>query len=106
VRPESLPQDLAAEALRLARAGDLLKALSLLYRGTLITLLHRDGLELVGGDTEDDCLRKSARRIPDAAYAYFVTLLSAWQRLAYARRPVTSPEVEALCAGWEAHFKR
>jgi hypothetical protein len=106
VRPESLPQDLVAEALRLARAGDLLKALSLLYRGTLITLLHRDGLELTGGDTEDDCLRKSAHRIPDPAYAYFATLLTAWQRLAYARRPVAVLEVEALCTGWEAHFKR
>jgi hypothetical protein len=106
VRPQSLPQDLAAEALRLARAGDLLKALSLLYRGTLITLLHRDGLELTGGDTEEDCLRKSAHRIPDPAYAYFATLLSAWQRLAYARRQVAGPEVEALCTGWEAHFRR
>jgi hypothetical protein len=106
VRPASLPQDLAAEALRLARAGDLLKALSLLYRGTLATLLHRDGLELLGGDTEDDCLRKSAHRIPDPAYAYFATLLGAWQRLAYARRLVAGSEVEALCTEWETHFRR
>jgi hypothetical protein len=106
VRPQSLPQDIAAEAASLARAGRLLEALSLLYRGTLITLLHRDGLELESGDTEDDCLRKSARRIAAPSHAYFGRLLLAWQRLAYARRAVPGAEVEALCADWAAHFRR
>ena len=104
VRPESLPDDVAAAALELARAGELLKALSLLYRGALITLLHRDGVELVGGDTEDDCLRKSRQHIPDPSVAYFARLLSAWQRLAYARREVPRAEVETLCGDWGAHF--
>jgi hypothetical protein len=106
VRPESLPQDIAAEAAKLARAGKLRQALSLLYRGTLITLLHRDGLELESGDTEDDCLRKSTRRIAAPAHAYFGRLLLAWQRLAYARRAVPGSEVEALCSDWAAHFRR
>jgi hypothetical protein len=106
LRPESLPQDIAAEAAKLARAGKALEALSLLYRGALITLLHRDGLELERGDTEDDCLRKSARRIAAPAHAYFGRLLLAWQRLAYARRAVPGTEVEALCSDWAAHFRR
>jgi hypothetical protein len=104
VRPESLPEDVAAAALELARSGALLEALSLLYRGALITLLHRDGVELVSGDTEDDCLRKSRQRIPDASVAYFARLLAAWQRLAYARREVPRAEVEALCGDWRSHF--
>ena len=104
VRPESLPDDVAAAALELARAGELLKALSLLYRGALVTLLHRDGVELASGDTEDDCLRKSRQHIPDPSLAYFARLLAAWQRLAYARREVPRAEVETLCGDWRAHF--
>jgi hypothetical protein len=104
VRPESLPDDLAGAAARLAREGELLKALSLLYRGALVTLLHRDAVELVGGDTEEDCLRKSRSRIPGPAHVYLARLLTAWQRLAYARRDVPGAEVEALCAEWPEHF--
>jgi hypothetical protein len=104
LRPESLPDDVGAAALALARAGELLKALSLLYRGALVTLLHRDGVELASGDTEDDCLRKSRTHIPDSSLAYFARLLGAWQRLAYARREVAGTEVEALCGDWSAHF--
>lgn len=106
VRPESLPEDLAAEAAALARAGELLKALSLLYRGALATLLHRDGVELVSGDTEDDCLRKSRPHLAAPREAYFARLLGAWQRLAYARRRVPAEEVESLCADWRLHFQR
>jgi hypothetical protein len=104
VRPDSLPDDVAAAALELARSGELVKALSLLYRGSLVTLLHRDGVELASGDTEEDCLRKSRQRIPDPSATYFARLLAAWQRLAYARREVPRAEVEALCGDWRAHF--
>lgn len=104
VRPESLPDDVAAAALALARGGELLKALSLLYRASLATLLHRRGLELASGDTEADCLRKSGGRISEPAHAYFERLVSAWMLLAYGRRPVARDEVERLCSGWAEHF--
>jgi len=105
VRPDSLPADIASEAARLARAGELLKALSLLYRGALAALLHRDGVELASGDTEQDCLRKSRPRLPAPAHAYFARLLDAWQQLAYARRRLPVADIESLCAGWAAHFE-
>jgi hypothetical protein len=104
VRPESLPEDVAAAALELARAGELLKALSLLYRGALVTLLHRDGVELAGGDTEADCLRKSRARVPAPVHGYFAELLGAWLQAAYAGREVPRAAVEALCAQWPLHF--
>ena len=104
VRPESLPDDLAGVALQLAHSGELLKALSLLYRGTLSTLLHRDSVELVGGDTEEDCMRKSLRQIPGPALAYLARLVAAWQRLAYAKRSVPETDIETLCNEWGAYF--
>ena len=78
--------------------------MSLLYRAALVTLLHRDGVELASGDTEDDCLRKSRTHIPDPSLAYFARLVATWQRLAYARREVARTEVETLCGDWSAHF--
>jgi hypothetical protein len=104
VRPESLPKDLAGAAAQLARAGHVLQALSLLYRGALATLLHRDGVPLTGGDTERDCLDKSRARVPEAAHRYFASLLLAWQQVAYAQRDVAVDEVEALCRDWAQHF--
>ena len=104
VRPETLPQDVAAAAAALAGNGLLLQALSLLYRGALSTLLHRDGVLLAGGDTEADCLRKSRAHVPEPVHRYFATLLATWQRLAYARREVARSEVEALCRDWPQHF--
>jgi hypothetical protein len=105
VRPESLPEDVAAEAARLARAGDLAAALSLLYRGALITLMHRDQIELASGDTEADCLAKTRKRLEEAAHAYLTRLLLAWQGTAYAHRPAPRAEVEQLASDWPRYFR-
>jgi hypothetical protein len=104
VRPESLPEDLAAAAARLARSGDPVGALSLLYRGALVALLHRDQIELAGGDTEIDCLTKTRERVAAGTYAYLARLLAAWQAAAYAHRVPPLPEVEQLASQWPGFF--
>ena len=38
-------------------------ALSLLYRGALVALIHRDGIDFRPGDTEGDCRRRVAGKI-------------------------------------------
>ena len=106
VRPESLPDDVASAASQLARAGDLVGALSLLYRGALITLMHRDHIELASGDTEADCLDKTHGKVGQPAQAYLTRLLLAWQGIAYAHRDIPGSEVEALAAAWPGHFRR
>ena len=105
MRPESLPDDVAAAAAQLARSGNLIGALSLLYRGALVTLLHRDRIELVSGDTEADCLTKTRSRLAAPTYAYLARLLSAWQAAAYAHRMPPQPEVEQLASEWPAFFR-
>jgi hypothetical protein len=104
VRPESLPPDVAAAAAQLARSGDTVAALSLLYRGTLAALLHRDRIELASGDTELDCLTKTRERIAAQTHAYLARLLSAWQAAAYAQRIPPLPEVEQLASDWPGLF--
>ena len=105
VRPESLPDDVAEAAAQLLRAGNLLGALSLLYRGALITLLHRDHIELGGGDTEADCLDKTRQRVSAPTYAYLARLLIAWQGAAYAHRMPARAEVEQLASEWQGYFR-
>lgn len=105
VRRESLPQDVAAAAAQLARAGKLIEALSLLYRGALVALLHRDQIELASGDTESDCLVKTRDRVAAPTYVYLSRLLSTWQAAAYAHRIPPQPEVEQLATEWPAFFR-
>jgi hypothetical protein len=104
VRPESLPQDVAGAATQLARSGNPVAALSLLYRATLAALLHRDRIELAGGDTELDCLTKTRERIAAQTHAYLARLLRAWQAAAYAQRIPPLPEVEQLASEWPGFF--
>ena len=104
VRPESLPDDIPATAIELLRAGNLLGALSLLYRGALVTLLHRDQVQLTGGDTESDCLVKTRERVPANTYAYLARLLLAWQGAAYAHRMPARSDVERLASEWPGYF--
>lgn len=103
LRPESLPADIAGEALRLWRAGEARAALSLLYRGALVRLIEREGVELRESDTEGDCLRLVMRRAGHDKAAFFGRLTAAWEGVAYAARaPVDG---EALCQQWPAHFE-
>jgi hypothetical protein len=104
VAPESLPGDVAAAALAAARAGNPRAALSLLYRGALSALVHRYEVALRAGDTEGDCVRAAATRLPEDGSRYFRELVAAWQGTAYAARTPGTERIEALCAGWARHF--
>jgi hypothetical protein len=104
VTPESLPDDVADTAARLAREGRLRDALSLLYRGALSVLVHRDHVPLAEGDTEGDCLRAARRALPGAGSDYFGRLVHAWQSAAYAGRLPGVAEAEALARDWAPVF--
>jgi hypothetical protein len=105
VAPESLPPDIAAAALAAIEAGRAREALGLLYRGALSALVNRDGLEVEAGDTEGDCLRRTAALVDaDKAHA-FADLVKAWQTTAYARREPSAPALRDLLASWRTHFE-
>ena len=104
VRPESLPADLLGAASAALAAGQVEVALSLLYRGALVALIHRTQVEFRAGDTEDNCRQRIAGHVEVPTGRYFGELLEAWRATAYARQPPPLARLEALCAGWEAHF--
>jgi len=104
VTPESLPDDVAGTAAALARQGKLREALSLLYRGALSVLVHRDHVRLAEGDTEGDCLRAARRVLPQAGGEYFTRLVRAWTAAAYAARLPDAAAAESLVREWVPHF--
>jgi hypothetical protein len=103
VRPEALPENLAQVAAAAAQSDPRL-ALSLLYRGALATLIHRDRIDFAAGDTESDCVRRIDRVAPAPLGAYFRRLVRAWSEAAYAQRSATAPSIAALCEEWQVHF--
>jgi hypothetical protein len=104
VRPDSLPKDLAAAARAELAAGRVVAALSLLYRGALVALIHRAGVEFRSGDTEDDCEGRVRGRIDGAAFEVFRELLAAWRSAAYGHLQPEHVGLERLCERWEVHF--
>jgi hypothetical protein len=102
--PESLPDDVAGFAAGLVREGRIREALSLLYRGALSVLVHRDHVPLAEGDTEGDCVRAAGAALPQPAAAYFARLVQAWTSAAYAGRLPDANGAAALCRDWPPHF--
>lgn len=104
VRPESLPDDVVSAALGELAAGNPAGALSLLYRGALVSLIHRSQIDFHAGHTEGDCLRLVRAAVDTGSSGYFAELLEAWKRTAYGHEPPPVPALEALCTRWRAHF--
>ncbi|MDR2626053.1 MAG: hypothetical protein LBC37_06940 [Zoogloeaceae bacterium] len=104
LRPDALPDDIPTTALAEAEAGHWVAALSLLYRGALVTLIERDRVIFRAGDTEDLCLLRVRGHVQDEALTVFAALLRDWKAAAYAGSLPTLARIRALCADWRAHF--
>lgn len=105
VRPDSLPDDVAARARQYLDEGNARAALSLLYRAALVRIIHEGRVEIASGDTEGLCVWRvrQAYRTPGLAVEfaeYFAQLVEAWRIVAYARQSVADARVHALIAQW------
>ena len=115
VRPESLPDSVPAAARNLLAAGDTRGAVSLLYRGALVSLIQDGRIDIARGDTELELVGRVRQKYGsanananevegDAKASYFATLISIWQRVAYARQVVPPAEITPLIDSWATHF--
>ncbi len=100
IRRESLPDDPAAEALALLAKGEARKALSLLYRATLVRLVQHDGLPIEDSWTEGDCLRWLDGATSNRRFDSFAELTALWSQSAYAHRDPDATRLRALCQNW------
>jgi len=104
VRPESLPEDVPAAAHNLIEQGHVTAALGLLYRAALSMLIQRAGVRVAPGDTEGECTRRAEPVLAEAGQRYFRSLVTSWQRAAYAGLPPSDNLARSLCDGWSDHF--
>ncbi|MDR0806622.1 MAG: DUF4129 domain-containing protein [Enterobacteriaceae bacterium] len=103
IQPESLPENIAEVALSMIHSGDLRAALSLLFRGSLSVLAHRDRVMFRSSDTEQDCIHLVKRAELNSA-AFFIKLTQLWLAQAYAHRSPDITKLEQLCREWPTHY--
>jgi hypothetical protein len=109
VRPESLPDSVPDAARNLLDAGDIRGAVSLMYRGALVSLIQDGKIDIARGDTELQLVTRvrsayGSEAAGDAKATYFAMLVSIWQRVAYARQAVAASEIKPLINDWATHF--
>jgi hypothetical protein len=104
IRPESLPDDVAATAKQLWQQGDYREAMSLLYRGTVSSLVHAYEVELSEGATEGDVLIAAQSRLQTETHDYLDNITRSWQSIAYAHRPPEDARALSLFDHWQQHF--
>lgn len=104
IRPETLPDDIGAEARRLWIVGDAAGALSLLYRGALSALVLRFSAAIRASSTEQECLRAARGVLAAPPAGYFEALTRAWQSTVYAQRRPDAAAALALCDEFARHF--
>jgi hypothetical protein len=100
IRPESLPDDIAAASQRLWESGQQREALSLLYRGALMRLTRHDHLNVQASHTEGDILRLAQPHLNTERLAWLQATTHAWQAIAYAHRAPDTHTLIPLWQGW------
>lgn len=106
---EHLPDNTKLIALidQLIKQGDYLKALSLLYRGSLRQLRLVHELPITDSQTEAQCqaLLTKAHHRTQAEVAFFDELVHLWQLSAYGRRVPSKPDtIAALFLTWQSLY--
>ena len=102
IRPESLPEDIGAAALRLWDQHEQRAALALLYRGLLSRLVHAHGLQIRQSTTEAGCIELAQLHLQAEPADYVVRLVRGWQRAVYGGMHPEDGEFRALCTDFDA----
>lgn len=101
VHPESLPHDIVAAVQALLAEQRVRAALSLLYRATLVQLIHAHHLRIPDSATEGECQRLVTSSRPEEEAGFFTQLTRAWICCAYGDRPPAHAEILALTGEWQ-----
>lgn len=104
IRPESLPDDIAAAARALWMQGQHRVSLSLLYRGALSRLVHHHAVPIRAASTEGDCVALARKVLTQEAGAFFEHLVKAWLLLVYGAHAPDNELVMSLCDRFDAQL--
>lgn len=101
---ESLPEDVLTSFSSLINAKQYREALSLLYRATLSSIVHRGDIEILDSATERECSDIVASKRDKNESNFFKTLTDAWILLAYADREPSLETLTGLRDEWSQHY--
>jgi len=101
VTPESLPQDIVAALQSLVADQRIRAALSLLYRATLVHLIHDHHLRIPDSATEGECQRIVSDSRPEDEAVFFSHLTHAWVWCAYGDAIPARDEIALLAGEWQ-----
>ena len=104
VTVDSLPPDIPASARAALDSGEPREALSLLYRGAILTMLQRDRLPLQSYHTEGDVLQLAEKKLAAPRTRYLRRLTNHWQALAWGHEPPEEDCLLTLCSEWPRYF--
>lgn len=105
ITPESLPDDVVGAIHALNEAGQRRAALSLLYRATLVRLVHDHHLRIPESATEGECQRLVCSQRSEPESAFFSQLTEAWTRCAYGHVMPTSGNIVLLTDSWRLYYE-
>ncbi len=106
ISKDSLPDDIHASALTLFREKRYRQALSLLYRGSLASIVHNGDIEILSSTTEQECSRIIRKVRPENESQYFNTLTQAWILLAYADQVPNENTLNQLFDSWKMYYSQ
>lgn len=104
IQAEALPADMLGQVQQYIAGGELRAALSLLYRATLIKLVHLYQLDIPESATEGECLSIVGQNRPEEESAFFLRMTHIWLRLAYAHEVPGSDELQGLSREWQVLY--
>lgn len=105
VDAESLPDDVVAEVRRFLKDGKIRQGLSLLYRATLIQLIHLHEIEIEDSNTEGECQYLVKQSRPQEESEFFSSLTRQWLLFAYAHEKPNVEKLYALCDTWPKYYQ-
>lgn len=104
ISPDSLPEDIPTAIRQLLEGGRIRQALSLLYRATLVRLVHDCQLRIPDSATEGECRALVAASRPDPEADHFSRLTNLWIRCAYGHSDPEAQQVLALADSWQGLY--
>ena len=104
VKAGTIPADIFSQVQKLIAQGELRAALSLLYRASLIKLIHLHQLDIPESATEGECLQIVRNHRPEPETTFFQRMTGAWLRLAYAHESPDRDALQDLSREWQIYY--
>lgn len=106
VNADTLPDDVMSEVRALLEQQQWRAGIALLYRASLIHLIHIHQLDIPSSATEGECQRLVHSERPRDESHFFQRLTQQWLLVAYAHETPSAQELDTLCDEWPSLYSQ